>query len=116
MHSDLIEDHGGSLGIRDPGLLDSALAMPAAGFGGALLHSDVFEMAAAYLFHLVKNHPFIDGNKRVGLAAALTFLDINGATCAAPDDALVALTLRVAEGQTDKQGAAAFFRSTARTA
>ena len=111
MHRDLIADHGGSLGLRDAGLLDSALAMPAAGFGGSSLHADEFEKAAAYLFHLVKNHPFIDGNKRIGLASALVFLDLNGWPCTAENEALVELTLSVAEGRTDKPKLAAFFRA-----
>jgi death-on-curing protein len=76
IHADLIEEHGGTLGVRDPGLLDSALSMPAAGFGGECLHADDFERAAAYLFHLVKNHPFVDGNKRVGLGAADLFRSV----------------------------------------
>ena len=63
---DQIERYGGSPGIRDLGLLQSALAMPAAGFGGRYLHTDLFEMSAAYLFHITQNHPFADGNKRTG--------------------------------------------------
>ncbi len=110
IHRDLLEDHGGSAGIRDPGLLDSALAMPLASFGGELLHRDLFEMAAAYLFHLVKNRPFIDGNKRVGLAAALTFLEANGCSCTADHDSLGDITLRTAEGRVGKSELADFFR------
>lgn len=71
---DQIERHGGVIGIRDIGLLQSALAMPAVGFAGRYLHDDLFEMAAAYLFHIVQNHPFIDGNKRTGLVAALVII------------------------------------------
>jgi len=78
IHSAQIDEHGGILGIRDEGLLDSALAQPMASFGGEFLHGDVFEMAAAYLFHIAMNHPFLDGNKRTGLAAALVFLEGNG--------------------------------------
>ena len=77
-HRDQIERYGGSLGVRDWGLLQSAVAMPAATFGGQFLHTDLCEMAAAYLFHLVQNHPFIDGNKRVAHAAMETFLMLNG--------------------------------------
>ena len=62
IHRDMIERYGGSFGIRDEGLLESAVAMPQAGFGEQYPHSSVFEMAAAYLFHIVKNHPFVDGN------------------------------------------------------
>ena len=78
IHRDQIERYGGDAGIRDLGLLQSALAVPASGFGGRYLHSDLFEMAAAYLFHLVQNHPFVDGNKRTGAVAALVFLSLNG--------------------------------------
>lgn len=73
-----MEAFGGSDGLRDANLLASTVAQPSATFGGSLLHEDLFAMAAAYLFHIVMNHPFIDGNKRTGLAAALVFLDING--------------------------------------
>ena len=65
-HREQIRVYGGSEGLRDLGLLESAIAQPPAGFGGVPLHRDLYEMAAAYLFHLVQNHPFIDGNKRVG--------------------------------------------------
>ena len=78
IHQDQISRYGGSLGLRDASLLSSATAMPEAQFSGKYLHEDLFEMAAAYLFHLCQNHAFIDGNKRVGLAACLVFLDLNG--------------------------------------
>lgn len=115
MHADLLADHGGTAGIRDEGLLESAIAAPRSGFGNAYLHADLFEMAAAYLFHLVKNHPFLDGNKRIGLAAALQFLALNDRTCSATDEALVELTLGVAEGRVSKEEIASFFRAGART-
>jgi death-on-curing protein len=63
-HRSLIERYGGAEGIRDVGLLHSAIAMPQASFGGEFLHKNLFEMAAAYLYHIVQNHPFVDGNKR----------------------------------------------------
>lgn len=78
MHADLIERHGGHPGIRDVGLLESALAAPTATFGGHFLHGTPAEMAAAYLHGLVRNHPFVDGNKRAGLMAAFAFLGLNG--------------------------------------
>jgi len=96
------------------GLLQSAMAMPQAGFGGQHFHTDLFEMAAAYLFHLAKNHPFIDGNKRVGAAAALVFLEINGVWIEATNEALVETTLAVAEGRTSKSAVAEFLRKHAR--
>src|SRR5580692_9224146 len=78
IHRDQIERYGGSLGIRDEGLLQSAVAMPEASFGGERLHASISGIAAAYLFHLAMNHPFIDGNKRVGAASAIVFLKMNG--------------------------------------
>jgi death-on-curing protein len=76
LHRSLIETYGGSEGIREVGLLHSALATPQSSFGGEFLHRDLFEMAAAYLYHIVQNHPFIDGNKRTGAAAAIIFLSM----------------------------------------
>ncbi len=113
IHKELIRSFGGSEGVRDMGLLQSAVAMPQAGFGGQFLHTDLFEMAAAYLFHLTKNHPFIDGNKRVGAVAALVFLEINGVWIEASNEALVETTLAVAEGKASKSAVAEFFRKQA---
>src|SRR5207248_2376813 len=73
IHSDQVRQYGGSGGIRDVGLLSSALAMPRASFGGQYLHPSLHEMAAACLFHLVQNHPFIDGNERISHSAQDTF-------------------------------------------
>jgi death-on-curing protein len=111
IHADQVERYGGSNGVRDVPLLESAVGTPQAGFGGEYLHKDLFEMAAAYLFHLVKNHPFVDGNKRTGLAAALTFLDMNGLKLDAPRGSLYDLTIAVATRQADKAQVAEFFRS-----
>src|ERR1043165_917580 len=77
LHKWQIETYGGEAGLRDAGLLDSAIAMPKVTFGGQFLHADIFEMAAAYLFHIVQNHPFVDGNKRTGADAAIVFLNLN---------------------------------------
>ena len=110
IHADMILRYGGVPGIRDDGLLDSALAMPSAGFGEQLLHSDVPSMAAAYLFHLVTNHPFIDGNKRVGAMAAYVFLDLNGFDLTATEDDFEAQVWRVARGEQTKEELIAFFR------
>jgi death on curing protein len=74
IHASQIQRYGGSSGIGDIGLLEHVLAAPRATIGGEHLHGSVHEMAAAYLFHIVKNHPVIDGNKRVGLAVAFAFL------------------------------------------
>ena len=110
-HQFQIDSYGGSQGVRDLGLLESAIAQPQAGFGGQYLHADVYEMAAAYLYHLVMNHPFVDGNKRVGLEAALIFLEIHDATVRASDEELVDLVLKTTIGEVGKQEIAAFFRS-----
>jgi death-on-curing protein len=102
IHADQIDRYGGSSGIRDIHLLESALAVVQAGFAGVQIHQDLFEMAGAYLFHIVKNHPFIDGNKRTGLATALVFLDLNGYDLDMEDDLLYQLVLEVVENRADK--------------
>jgi len=114
-HEKQIARFGGSSGIRDMRLLESALAMPKASLGGTFLHADHYAMAAAYFFHIVNNHPFVDGNKRTGTVAALTFLDLNGYWFNKRDDsdldaALESLVLSVACGETGKDEIAAFFR------
>ena len=110
IHAHQIARYGGRLGLRDRGLLESALAMPAATFAGEELHPSLEEQAAAYLFHLVKNHPFVDGNKRVGLACSLVFLRMNGLRVRATDDDLVDVVMGVAEGRRSKADVAVFFR------
>ncbi len=111
IHSSLIEHYGGTDGTRDNGLLESAIAQPQAGFGGSYLHGDLFEMAAAYLYHLVQNHPFLDGNKRTGAASAIIFLAMNDIEIEADEDALVEITLSVATGLAKKPEIAEFFRT-----
>lgn len=110
-HQNQIDTYGGSHGIRDIGLLESAIAQPETSFGGQYLHADIFEMAAAYLYHLVMNHPFVDGNKRVGLEAALIFLEINNENLNCSDQELVDLVLKTTAGQVGKREIAEFFRS-----
>jgi death-on-curing protein len=110
LHRFQIARYGGEPGIRDKGLLQSALAVPQAGFGDRYLHQDLPEMGAAYLFHIVQNHPFFDGNKRTGTATALTFLKMNGIQVTADPDALAELTLSVAKGHLKKADVAVFFR------
>jgi death-on-curing protein len=109
-HQNQIDTYGGSYGIRDIGLLESAIGQPEASFGGEYLHADIFEMAA-YIYHLVMNHPFVDGNKRVGLEAALIFLEINNENLNASDEELVDLVLKTTAGQVGKREIAEFFRS-----
>jgi death-on-curing protein len=110
IHRDQIARYGGTTGIRDIELLKSALGMPAATYGGEFLHTDAFEMAAAYLFHLVKNHPFLDGNKRVGAVAALVFLLLNSHNFDAPEDEFAEMVLLVARGEVDKAEVTVFIR------
>ena len=88
LHADQLDLFGGSDGIRDPGGLEAALAMPSATFDGSFLHDGIFEMAAAYAFHIAENQPFIDGNKRTALNAALVFLYLNGWDVVDPEMAL----------------------------
>ncbi len=110
IHNDQIKRYGGLPGIRDIDLLKSAIAMPAAGFGRDYLHMDGYEMASAYLFHIVRNHPFIDGNKRTGAVASVVFLLMNGVEVHANDDSFEKMVLSVAEGKMDKATVARFFR------
>jgi len=110
-HHEQIQSYGGTDGLRDKSLLESALAQPCAEFDGQYLHKDLFEMAAAYLFHLVQNHPFIDGNKRIGLEAALIFLEINDYSLNVDDQQLIDLVLNTAQGQIQKSQIADFFRA-----
>ena len=110
IHRDQINRYGGDPGIRDLGLLQSALAMPAAGFGGRYLHGDLYEMAAAYLFHIVQNHPFVDGNKRTGAVAALIFLALNDVIIVAEEDDFERVVRAVAEGEAAKLTVSEFFR------
>ena len=114
IHRDQIERYGGEPGIREIGSLQSAVATPQAGAGDEFLHRDLFEMAAAYLFHIVQNHPFVDGNKRAGAVAAIVFLELNGIELEADEIGLAALVRKVAEGEADKTHIAAFFRGLAR--
>jgi death-on-curing protein len=110
IHNAQIADHGGSIEVRDRGLLESAVAMPGMTIGGEFLHDGLFEMAAAYLIHIVMNHPFVDGNKRTGLDAALTFLKLNGVEAGRPDDErLYDAILAVIEGRMNKSDLAVFF-------
>ncbi len=110
IHRDQIARYGGRAGVRDLALLESALAVPQAGFGDQYFHADQFEMASAYLFHIVRNHPFLDGNKRTGAAAALVFLEMNGVGVRPSSEALVRTVVAVAEGKLGKSGVAEFFR------
>jgi death-on-curing protein len=102
LHELQINRFGGAFGIVNEGLLDSALAQPKATFFGEFLHREIHEQAAAYLYHLVKNHPFLDGNKRVGAAVMEVFLRINGYVLTLSNEELYNLTMQVAQGQLSK--------------
>jgi death on curing protein len=111
IHTDQIKRYGGQPCIRDMNLLKSSIAMPTAGFGGDYLHTDIYEMAAAYLFHIVRNHPFIDGNKRTGAVASVIFLMLNGIEINAEEDSFEKMVLEAATGKIDKAAIARFFRN-----
>ncbi|KAB2675169.1 type II toxin-antitoxin system death-on-curing family toxin [Brucella tritici] len=108
LHQEQLRLHGGATGIRDNGLLDSALARPLQ--KEAYGDPDIFDLAAAYLFGVLKNHPFVDGNKRTGLAAADLFLYFNGFSLEAEQEDIIQLVLMVSTSEIDETGAAAFFR------
>lgn len=110
IHQYQIGHFGGDPGIRDVDLLRSALAMPSATFDGRLLHADLAEMAAAYLFHITEDHPFVDGNKRTGAMAAIIFLDLNGCDFDASDAELTETVMLTASGKMTKAELASFFR------
>ena len=110
IHLDQTQRYGGDSSLRDMGLLESAIAQPRAAFAGQWLHAFPFEMAAACLYHIVQNHPFVDGNKRTDAVTALVFLDLSGIEIHAPQGALYDLTIAVATGQAGKPDIAEFFR------
>lgn len=110
LHARLIEETGGSHGIRDIGLLESAVARPQATFGGEELYPDVFSKAAALMHSFISNHPFIDGNKRTGIAGAVLFLRANGFVLEASNPELETFALRVARRDLDVPGAARWLR------
>lgn len=111
IHQRVIEEFGGDPGLRDRGLLESAVAMPQSTFAGNYLHVELADKAAAYHFHLCSNHPFVDGNKRTAVAAAEVFLLANGLELGASDDELEDITLRVAEGRLSKERVIEFFKT-----
>ena len=113
IHQNQITLYGGDPAVRDMGLLASAIAQPQASYAGEFLHKDLFEMAAAYLFHIVKNHPFVDGNKRTGAVSALAFLDLNEVEVQADEQRLFDTTLAVAQGHMGKPEVARFFQEIA---
>lgn len=110
VHADQIKRYGGQAGLRDLGLLQSALAQPEASFAGEWLHHDVYEMAVAYAYHICQNHPFIDGNKRTALACALVFLELNGVDVIDPRGRLKDAMIRIASGVMGKAELSTFLK------
>ncbi len=110
IRADLIRVYGGANGLRDLALPRSAIAMPETTFDGEYLHPRAFEMAAAYLFHLARNRPCVDGNKRTALMCALVPLGLNGARLRTDPDDLYALVDGVAAGEVNRAEVAVFVR------
>ena len=102
IHDEAVKIFGGLHGIRDEALLASAVFAPQSSFGGKSPYVDLIEVAAAYLFYLGRNHPFLDGNKRTAMAAAVVFLRLNGFDPAADSDDWERLVLDVASGKIDR--------------
>lgn len=110
IHDLLIMKYGGLMGLRDLGLLSSAVETPKAQIDRHFLHKTVFDKAAAYLFHICKNHPFLDGNKRTAAAASLVFLEDNKVQLAFKSEAFEELVLNTAKGMTSKKNISSFFK------
>jgi death-on-curing protein len=111
IHDEQLAEHGGRPGIRDMGLLESALARPLN--RAAYAEVTVFDLAAAYAFGIVRNHPFVDGNKRIALLAAALFLIEHDVEISASDDAVVTSMLSLADGSMDEGGFALWLRNNA---
>lgn len=114
IHNDQIRRYGGEDGARDLGLLESAISIPQAGFGGRLLHTSLFEMAAAYAYHISENQPFVDGNKRTALASALIFLEMNDVHLDDPKGRLYDAMIKLATHRLGKKALAALLAELAK--
>ena len=110
IHHDLVRRYGGESGIRDKGLLASALAQPKMTFGGKYLHKSIFEKAAAYGFHVCRNHPFVDGNKRVAFILMVLFLDRNGWEFNASEEESYSAMISLADGKMTKPQLASWLK------
>jgi len=104
LHEILLRRTGGEDGIRDIKLLESAIEAPFAAFAGVSNHPTVQKKAARLAYGLIKNHPFVDGNKRVGILAMMTFLELNGIVLTCKDDDIIAVGLGLADGSIDEGG------------
>jgi death-on-curing protein len=110
IHDVAIAQYGGGTGVRDIALLESAIAAPQATFGGESVFADLVEVAAAYLFYLCRNHPYIDGNKRTALGACLVFLRLNDVETAPDGEAWEKLTLAIASSELGRDEATVLLR------
>lgn len=111
LHKLQVDEFGGSHGVKDEGLLLSALGQPESGFDGNYFHKDLYEMAAAYLFHLINNHAFYDGNKRIAALTSVVFLQINGLIVIADEVEFEKLVMDAAQSKVTKVEIADFFRA-----
>jgi death on curing protein len=111
MHNYAIAEYGGSVGIRDINLLESAVAQPEMFVFGEYVHKDIFHMGAAYSFHIIKNHPFVDGNKRTGIIAALTFFDYNSIFLTVDLKSLYNFAIDIADSKLSKEQIAEFYKN-----
>lgn len=110
IHADQIRRYGGTEGLRDEGLLRSAMAQPEGAFAGQWLHPDLAAMAGAYMYHLAQNHPFVDGNKRVAVVCGLHFLHLNGQTIEVDQDSVATTIYDLAAGTVGKDDLATWIR------
>jgi len=110
IHARLIEETGGSHGVRDLGMLLSATMRPQASFDDQDLYLDLFRKAAALMESLIRNHPFVDGNKRTGVTAAGLFLRCNGYHLTATNANLVAITMKIAQSQSNLEELTIWFQ------
>jgi death on curing protein len=110
LHDRLLALHGGAVGLRDDGLLKSALARPQQHFAYAE-SPDIVDMAAAYTWGIVRNHPFVDGNKRTGFVVGILFLELNGYRFNASEEDAAQMVLELASGNLDEAGYIAFLRA-----
>lgn len=110
IHDVFLEDYGGLPGIRDKGLLISAIEMPKASMFGKYLHKTIYDKASAYLFHIIQNHPFNDGNKRTGALTTILFLEENGTKISFSDESYEDFVVKVAQGKISKEEIAYFLK------
>jgi death-on-curing protein len=111
LHEQLIDRYGGTTGVRDENLLESAIEQPKTTFDGAFLHESLYDMAAAYGFHLCMNHPFLDGNKRIALVAMDVFLQKNGYEIIASEEETYEVMMKLSTGQLTKEALASWLKA-----